>query len=94
MSETARRVRAVVRGRVQQVGFRFFVVRHADRLGLNGTVANRPDGAVECVVEGPRGAVDELVRLLHDGPPVARVEQVDIREEDAAGSLPPMRING
>jgi acylphosphatase len=92
MSETARRVRAVVRGRVQQVGFRVFIVRHGDRLGLNGTVANRPDGAVECVVEGPRGAVDELVRLLHAGPPVARVEQVDIREEDAAGSLPPMRI--
>jgi acylphosphatase len=86
------RVRAVVRGRVQQVGFRMFVLRHAQRLGLHGTVGNRPDRAVEAVVEGPRGAVDELVRLLHEGPGAARVDEVDTREEAAAGSLPPMRI--
>ena len=92
MSEPRVRVRAVVRGRVQQVGFRAFVLRHAERLGLDGTVANRPDGCVETVVEGSRGAVAELVRRLHEGPAFARVEQVDVTEEDAAGQLPPMRI--
>jgi acylphosphatase len=92
MSEPCVRVRAVVRGRVQQVGFRMFVLEHAERLGLRGTVANRPDGSVEALVEGQRSAVEEMVRRLHDGPPVARVERVDVTEEDAAGQLPPMRV--
>ena len=92
MTEQPVRVRAVVRGRVQGVGFRAFVLHHAERLGLHGTVSNRQDGAVECVVEGSRASVDTLVRLLHDGPPVARVEKVEITEEGLAGRLPPMRI--
>lgn len=93
MSEPRVRVRAVVRGRVQQVGFRAFVLRHAERLGLDGTVANRHDGSVETVVEGPRAAVDELVRKLRKGPPVSRVDEVDITEAEATGQLPPMRIS-
>jgi len=66
------RVRATVRGRVQMVGFRAFVAHHAE--GLNGSVANRPDGSVECLLEGPAEDVDRVVGLLHDGPTFARVE--------------------
>jgi acylphosphatase len=87
MSEQVR-VRATVRGRVQMVGFRAFVIHHA--AGLRGTVANRPDGTLECVVEGPQPDVDQLVRLLHDGPTHARVEAVDVRSEPYRGDLPPM----
>jgi acylphosphatase len=82
------RVRASVRGRVQMVGFRAFVIHHG--AGLNGTVANRPDGSVECVLEGPEPEVERLVHLLHDGPTHARVEAVDVQHEPYRGDLPPM----
>jgi acylphosphatase len=89
MSEQVR-VRATVRGRVQMVGFRAFVIDHGT--GLYGTVANRPDGSLECVVEGPQHEVDQLVRLLHDGPAHARVETVDVQPEPYRGDLPPMTV--
>jgi acylphosphatase len=85
MDEQAR-VRATVRGRVQMVGFRAFVAHHAD--GLRGMVANRPDGSVECVVEGSPEAVDRLVDLLRQGPAHARVEAVDVLREPYRGDLP------
>jgi acylphosphatase len=86
------RVHATVRGRVQMVGFRAFVLDRAGRLGVRGTVANRPDGSVECVVEGERGAVDQLIRHLQQGPRYARVETVEVVEQPFAGDLPPMRV--
>ncbi|MFN2569296.1 MAG: acylphosphatase [Candidatus Dormibacteria bacterium] len=86
------RVRAAIRGRVQMVGFRDFVLRHARRAGLSGTVANRSDGSVECVVEGPSAAVEGLLGLLQDGPPSARVDAVEVRRERPTGTLPPMRV--
>lgn len=89
MSEQVR-VRASVRGRVQMVGFRAFVIHHG--AGLRGTVANRPDGSVECVVEGPRHEVDGLVRLLHEGPSHARVEAVEVATEPYRGDLPPLTV--
>ena len=86
------RARAVVRGRVQMVGFRAFVQRHAGDLGLRGTVRNLPDGTVESVLEGPRADVASLIRLLHSGPSHARVDAVDVVYEAVAGELPPMRV--
>ena len=53
------------------------------RLGLRGWVKNRDDGGVEACAEGPRDALDELVRWAHHGPPAARVEHVDARFSDA-----------
>ncbi|HWF57041.1 MAG TPA: acylphosphatase [Candidatus Dormibacteraeota bacterium] len=91
MSEQAR-VRATVRGRVQMVGFRAFVAEHAD--GLRGSVANRPDGSVECVLEGPADAVERVVSLLHDGPSHARVDGVDVHREPYRGDLPPFAVRG
>ncbi len=89
MSEQVR-VRATVRGRVQMVGFRAFVIDHG--AGLHGTVANRPDSSLECVVEGGRHEVEQLVRLLHDGPSHARVETVDVQPEPYLGDLPPLAL--
>ena len=74
------------------VGFRAFVAHHAD--GLNGTVANRPDGSVECVVEGPEEAVERIVDLLHQGPAHAHVEAVDVLREPYRGDLPPFTVRG
>jgi len=75
------RVRATARGRVQMVGYRAFVQRHALDLGIRGEVANRPDGSVEAVMEGPRPAVERMLDLMREGPAHARVSALDVREE-------------
>jgi acylphosphatase len=75
-----RRVRFVVTGRVQGVGFRGFVKAEARPLGLMGWIRNRPDGAVEGEVEGTDDAVEALVPCLEVGPSSAIVTNVDISE--------------
>ncbi len=75
-------VRAVVRGRVQAVGFREEVRREARRLGVMGWVRNAEDGTVLVHAEGAEDAVDDLVALLGTGPPAARVAEVEV---EAAG---------
>lgn len=70
------RLEATVRGRVQGVGFRYYVVRRAGGLGLVGWVANEPDGSVRCVAEGPPEAIDALEALLRQGPMGAVVDDV------------------
>ncbi len=71
---TARRF--MVRGRVQGVGFRWFVMREAAALGLDGWVRNLPDGTVEVRVQGAIGSMDTLADRLQAGPPSSRVEGV------------------
>lgn len=66
----------VVEGRVQGVGFRWFVVRHAEALGLAGWVRNRDDGAVEVAARGPAAAVAGLEAELQRGPSSAHVSRV------------------
>ena len=70
----AERLDITVRGRVQGVGFRFFVVRHATALGLTGWVANLPDGSVRCVAEGRSAALSTFESELRRGPTGAIVE--------------------
>jgi acylphosphatase len=81
------RLHAVVRGDVQGVGFRYFVQRTAQRLGLQGWVRNNDDGTVELVAEGERVKLAELERALKEGPRMARVDHVDARWSAAAGNL-------
>jgi len=70
--------RVTVSGRVQGVGFRYFVYQSARSKGLTGTVRNLIDGKVEVIVQGERTPVDDLIAELKMGPPAARVEEVDI----------------
>jgi acylphosphatase len=70
------RLEANVRGRVQGVGYRYFVIARAMRLGLTGWVANEQDGSVRVVAEGPRADLDALLEELREGPPAALVEHV------------------
>jgi acylphosphatase len=69
----------VVEGRVQGVGFRDFVQRRAEMLGLAGYVMNLPDGRVYVHVEGPRALIEELARQVEKGPRLARVLRVGVR---------------
>ena len=82
------RLTARITGRVQGVGFRWWVRRHADALGLTGWVMNADsERAVELVAEGPAQALDELERLIGRGPSGAVVESVDSRREAASGEF-------
>jgi acylphosphatase len=66
----------IVRGRVQGVGFRWYVLNHAQALGIRGWVANTPDGSVEVVGFATRETLDQFDALLEKGPPAARVHQL------------------
>jgi acylphosphatase len=79
------RLEATVRGRVQGVGYRYFVLRLADRQGLTGWVANQSDGSVRCVIEGAPDELDRFEILLRDGPPGAVVEAVQAVRMPATG---------
>lgn len=81
------RLEAWVRGRVQGVGFRYFVVRQARQYGLTGWVANEGDGSVHGVAEGSRADLERLLVDLEAGPPSAIVERVDTRWSDANGDF-------
>jgi acylphosphatase len=81
------RLEAVVHGRVQGVGFRYFVVRAADHLALLGWVANEASGRLRCVAEGSRPALEALLDALREGPPGALVERVDATWSPATGTF-------
>jgi acylphosphatase len=77
MSGRSTRLRAVVHGYVQGVGFRFFARREALALGLNGYTRNQSDGSVEVVVEGQRQLLETYLARLRRGPSEAEVDWVD-----------------
>ncbi|MBU0491871.1 MAG: acylphosphatase [Chloroflexi bacterium] len=81
------RLGAVVHGRVQGVSFRYYTRQQAHALGLVGYVRNQWDGTVEVVTEGPRPLLAALVEWLHQGPPAARVSQVDVEWLPATGEF-------
>jgi acylphosphatase len=72
------RVHLVIQGRVQGVGFRYFVLRRAQALGLTGWVQNRADGAVEVEAEGARDSLEKLESLVREGPAHADVASVAV----------------
>ena len=72
--------RAVVSGRVQGVGFRFFAERAANKEGVFGWVRNLPDGRVETVVEGSDDAVERYLAEIRKGPLGARVTDVAVED--------------
>jgi acylphosphatase len=69
--------RFVVKGRVQGVGYRYFVLRHAEELGLAGFARNLPDGSVEVMAEGNEAGLEELAGRLAEGPSFAHVTSVE-----------------
>jgi len=87
-----RRVRLRVHGIVQGVFFRAETRREARRLGLSGYVRNLPDGSVEVVAEGPPEKVAELIEWCHHGPPLARVDRVEIADEEPTGHAEPFHV--
>ncbi|MFP6730047.1 MAG: acylphosphatase [Alphaproteobacteria bacterium] len=72
-----------IEGRVQAVGYRYWLTREASLLSLDGWVRNLRDGRVEAVFSGPPEALDEIQRRCHEGPSFARVDQVTAEVESA-----------
>jgi len=79
------RRRVIVHGRVQGVGFRWAIARAGQSRGVSGWAANRSDGTVEAVLEGESDAVESILRICAEGPRGARVDRVDVTEEQPEG---------
>lgn len=92
MSDEITRTRILVRGSVQGVGYRAFVVHAAARHQLRGRVRNLDDGRVEVEAEGPRDRMESLIAELRVGPPAARVAAVDVEWKAPTGGFADFRI--
>lgn len=86
--------RFVVRGRVQGVGFRWFVEAEAQKLGIAGWVRNNMDGSVEVLATGNREQLSQLRQRLRVGPRAARVDDVEESEANPVQGLKAFRIEG
>jgi len=86
--------RFLVRGRVQGVGFRWFVEREAHILGIAGWVRNNHDGSVEVLAQGTRDQLAGLHSRLREGPRAARVDTVEVSESVAVDGLRSFSIQG
>ena len=78
-------LRLRIEGSVQGVGYRFFAVDEARKLGLDGWIRNRSDGSVDALVSGSTGAVEAFVAACMRGPPGARVTNVDMHAAEPPG---------
>ncbi|MEJ2246720.1 MAG: acylphosphatase [Acidobacteriota bacterium] len=83
-----------VHGRVQGVGFRYFVQHVARKLGLVGNVRNCPDLTVEILVEGDAAEIGKLVEQVKQGPPLSGVQRVDVVDIPVKGSYSSFLIEG
>lgn len=83
----AKRLRIIVSGKVQCVWFRQSTVEKAKTLGLKGWAKNLSNGDVEIVAEGSEDDLNRLIEWCKKGPPLAKVERVDVKEEPASGDL-------
>jgi acylphosphatase len=81
------RLKAVIKGEVQGVGFRWSVQRQAQQLGLTGYAENRPDGSVRVEAEGAPDRLDQLEEFLRQGPRWAEVESLDSQRSPATGEF-------
>ena len=84
MSDAIRHV--TISGRVQGVGYRYFVERQAQSRDLEGWVRNRRDGSVEAVFSGATDTVAQMLARCRQGPPASKVQVVEVAEAEA---LPP-----
>ncbi|MGM0375503.1 MAG: acylphosphatase [Bacteroidota bacterium] len=73
-----KRVRVIIDGRVQGVGFRYFVLENAQRYGIKGYVKNMPGGSVEVDAEGEREQLGQFLNVCRQGPPAARVDRFSV----------------
>jgi acylphosphatase len=81
-----------IEGRVQGVGYRAWVGRQAERLGLRGWVRNCSDGSVEALLHGNQRLIQELLALATQGPPAANVTSVKVKDADGFDEAEGFRV--
>ena len=81
------RIDAIVRGSVQGVGYRYFVIDRAEELGIVGYARNLPHGDVEVVAEGDRTSLESFIAVLKQGPYSASVSEVKVERTAATGEF-------
>ena len=81
------RLHAIIEGRVQGVGYRYFVEENASALGITGWVRNRWDGSVEVLAEGERLLLEKLIAVMDQGPRSARVSEIKQDWQAATGEF-------
>jgi acylphosphatase len=87
------RITAVAKGRVQGVGYRYFVQGCAHATGVHGSVQNLPDGTVRIVAESSPAALDDFLRLAYaKNEPVIRVGEITVKKEQATGEFHGFRV--
>ena len=87
MTTSEMRLKAVIKGEVQGVGFRWAVQSQAGQLGLTGYAENLPDGSVRVEAEGAPDRLDQLEAFLHQGPRWAEVQSLDTERTPATGEF-------
>lgn len=85
--QSKRRVHLFIRGQVQGVGFRGSLQRRAGEHKVAGWVRNLSDGRVEAVLEGEPKDIEDLIQWCRQGPPRARVDRVNVEDENYAGEF-------
>ncbi len=90
--EQPTRLHVHLKGRVQGVGFRYFVQRTAGQTGVTGWVRNRWDGSVEVLAEGPRAVLDQFLGAVRRGPPGAHVTGAHPAWEDGTGEFTGFKV--
>ncbi|MGA9527499.1 MAG: acylphosphatase [Terriglobales bacterium] len=86
--------RFLIRGRVQGVGFRWFVEREAHMLQIAGWVRNNADSTVEVLAQGSREQLAGLHSRLREGPRAARVDEVEVADAEPTRGLASFQIRG
>jgi acylphosphatase len=94
VTEKREQLHAIVQGRVQGVNYRYYTQRRAEELGVTGWVRNREDRTVEVTAEGTRAQLDDLLTFLRQGPPSARVTDVDVEWKQASGRFGEFSVTG
>lgn len=87
-----KRVECIVEGRVQAVGFRYFVSRNAKRLGIFGTAENMADGTVKVVGEGEEESLNEFISSIKEGSMFTKVENVRASFFDSKNEFKDFRV--
>ena len=83
---------AVIYGRVQGVGFRYFTRETAKKLGVKGWVKNNPDGTVEVLAEADENTLKQFLEKLYQGPPLSKVENIKYQFSEASGGFKDFEI--
>jgi len=81
------RAHVFIEGRVQGIGYRYWIRKTAERFDLTGWVRNLADGRVEAVFEGQKQGIEDIIKKCRRGPMLAGVKHIDVVWEDATGEF-------